>query len=419
MTNGPGREQLLHLLAEAAEIEHNLLCCYLYAAFSLKRSATEGLRPEEAAAVVSWHESIMGIALEEMAHLAMVANLTVAIGGRPHFNRPNLPVPPGYHPADLIVKLARFDMDTLDHFIYLERPAGATVADGKGFDHYARYERSASAAGRAVMPYAADYETVAELYQALRDGFVSLADDIGEEALFRGDEKSQVGGELLKLPALVTVAKLESALSAIDTIIVQGEGSGADIQDSHYARFCTIKQEYTRLLAARPAFEPAWPAATNPVMRRPIDAKDRAFVESRRAAEVLDISNSLYNLLLRLLGQAYARARPDEATTSALLGLAMKSMRVFGMTAEYLATLPASDGEPHVHAGVTFTIFRATEPLAEGESEWAVIAERVNEIAIRLREVASGTPALQAAMREVDALRASASQRANRGVSGS
>jgi hypothetical protein len=32
---GP-REQLFHLLAEAAEIEHTLMCCYLYAAFSLK-----------------------------------------------------------------------------------------------------------------------------------------------------------------------------------------------------------------------------------------------------------------------------------------------------------------------------------------------------------------------------------------------
>src|SRR5688500_1911197 len=32
-----GREQLFHLLAEAAEVEHTLMCCYLYAAFSLKR----------------------------------------------------------------------------------------------------------------------------------------------------------------------------------------------------------------------------------------------------------------------------------------------------------------------------------------------------------------------------------------------
>jgi len=34
------RERLVHLLTEAAEIERNLLCSYLYAAFSLKRGAT-------------------------------------------------------------------------------------------------------------------------------------------------------------------------------------------------------------------------------------------------------------------------------------------------------------------------------------------------------------------------------------------
>jgi len=33
------REQLAHLLAEAAKLQHNLLCCYLYAAFTQKKVA--------------------------------------------------------------------------------------------------------------------------------------------------------------------------------------------------------------------------------------------------------------------------------------------------------------------------------------------------------------------------------------------
>ena len=37
MMKPPAREQLLHTLYEAAELEHNLMCTYLYAAFSLKR----------------------------------------------------------------------------------------------------------------------------------------------------------------------------------------------------------------------------------------------------------------------------------------------------------------------------------------------------------------------------------------------
>ncbi|HSO41822.1 MAG TPA: ferritin-like domain-containing protein [Rhodospirillales bacterium] len=38
------REQLFHLLAEAAEIEHTLMCSYLYAAFSLKTRSGDGPR---------------------------------------------------------------------------------------------------------------------------------------------------------------------------------------------------------------------------------------------------------------------------------------------------------------------------------------------------------------------------------------
>ena len=45
----PTREQLIHKLYEAAEIEHNLMCTYLYAAFTLKDGEAEGLSAEEAA----------------------------------------------------------------------------------------------------------------------------------------------------------------------------------------------------------------------------------------------------------------------------------------------------------------------------------------------------------------------------------
>ena len=44
----------LHALYEAAELEHNLMCTYLYAAFSLKDGEADGLSAEEAAAVKRW-----------------------------------------------------------------------------------------------------------------------------------------------------------------------------------------------------------------------------------------------------------------------------------------------------------------------------------------------------------------------------
>ena len=87
------REALYYMLCEAAELEHGIMCQYLYAAFSLKQSEEEGLRPEEAQAVQSWRKRISHVATQEMLHLSLVQNLLSAIGGAPHLSRPNFPHP--------------------------------------------------------------------------------------------------------------------------------------------------------------------------------------------------------------------------------------------------------------------------------------------------------------------------------------
>jgi hypothetical protein len=79
----PSREILLHQLYEAAELEHNLMCTYLYAAFSLRNGESEGLSEKEAAAVAGWRRAIIAVATEEMGHLCAVWNITVALGGSP------------------------------------------------------------------------------------------------------------------------------------------------------------------------------------------------------------------------------------------------------------------------------------------------------------------------------------------------
>src|SRR2546430_1882086 len=76
-TNPPSREQLLYWLHEAAEIEHHLMCCYLYAAFSLKRQDAHW-SAEQSAAVQRWRQTIMSVVFEEMSHLALVGNLANA-----------------------------------------------------------------------------------------------------------------------------------------------------------------------------------------------------------------------------------------------------------------------------------------------------------------------------------------------------
>src|SRR5450432_1854240 len=86
------RVQLYSALSEAAELEHNFLCLYLYAVCSLKRTTDEGVSPKQLTAIERWPPIILGVALEEMNHLTLVSNITAAIGASPNFMRPNFPV---------------------------------------------------------------------------------------------------------------------------------------------------------------------------------------------------------------------------------------------------------------------------------------------------------------------------------------
>src|SRR5215475_6967145 len=102
------REILINRLYEASELEHNLMCTYLYAAFSLKDGEAEGLGAAEAAAVRRWRSVLLQVAIEEMGHLVAVWNITAALGGSPRIGRTNFPLDPGYLPASITVRLAPF-----------------------------------------------------------------------------------------------------------------------------------------------------------------------------------------------------------------------------------------------------------------------------------------------------------------------
>ena len=179
---GADREQLVHTLYEAAELEHNLMCTYLYAAFSLKDGANEGLRADEAEAVTRWRRVILDVAIEEMGHLVAVWNITAALGAAPRIGRANFPLDPGSLPAGVVVKLAPFNRDTLQHFIHLERPDGSLEPDGEGYAPELRFVRGS--VGPRLTPMALDYDTVGAFYATLSEGLRRFVGDIGEDAAF-------------------------------------------------------------------------------------------------------------------------------------------------------------------------------------------------------------------------------------------
>src|SRR6266568_1094593 len=112
------REHLWNLLVQACQVEHLIMCQYLYAGFSLKTGPDEGLTAEQADAVARWHQVLTGIAVEEMLHFALVANVMTAIGAAPSLTRPNFPRRSEYLPPGVQFALLPFGDAALTHFLY-------------------------------------------------------------------------------------------------------------------------------------------------------------------------------------------------------------------------------------------------------------------------------------------------------------
>lgn len=385
------REQLLHLLAEAAEIEHTLMCSYLYAAFSLKRAGEPGVSEEQGEALERWRKAIIDVAVEEMGHLVIVANLAVAVGGRPHFGRPAFPVAAGYFPSGVAVRLTGFSSETLEHFIFLERPQGVAGEDAPSFaqDDYVREQ-----AQPGLMPSAQDYATIGHLYDAIRANVEGLHRRLGREGLFLGGPGGQIGPEVIDLEGVRPIVSLADANAAIDMVVEQGEGSSADRDDSHYRSFLVIRDDLDRLTRTDPEFAPAWPVADSPVLRRPAEPDGRVFIDHTEAARLLDFACAVYGLLLRCLVQSFGRVGAQApAEKKALVSAAIDLMHALGDASTRLARLPASPELDGVYAGMSFTMLRGVEPLLPGAIERSLLNERVGELASTEVELGGGTKA--------------------------
>jgi CDGSH-type Zn-finger protein/uncharacterized Fe-S cluster protein YjdI len=374
----PTREQLIHALYEAAELEHDLMCTYLYAAFSLRDGDTAGFSADEAAAVVRWRSVIVKVAVEEMGHLTAVWNITAALGGAPRFGRSNFPLEAGLLPAGVVVKLAPFSAAALQHFIHLERPGGSSEPEGAGFDPELYFTRGTQAP--RLTPMAVDYDTVGVFYEMLGENLRAFVAEHGENVAFCGDPLLQLSPDEVALLGAKPVVCLKTALAAFSAIVKQGEGAPEDSVDSHFQKFAIIRDELNALLAVNPAFTPAFPSALNPVLRPPMRREGRVWIEDEDAAATVDLANAGYALMLRLMAYSYVvpRPRPEKALS---ITLALGLMRAVTHLAEHAARLPAGPSHPGCNAGMSFTALRDAAPLLPGASAARFITERFDQLA--------------------------------------
>src|SRR6202008_4846863 len=139
------------------------------------------------------------------------------------------------------------------------------------------------------------------------------------------------------------------------------------------------REELQRLKAANPAFEPAHPAAVNPVLRKPVRQGHRVWIEDEEAAETVDLANTAYMLMLRLISPSYLvpRRNPVKALC---IDLALGLMRAMAPLAERAARLPAGPSNQDCNAGMSFTAPRDAAPLPPGASAGKFFIERLHEL---------------------------------------
>jgi hypothetical protein len=371
------REALIYMLCEAAELEHGIMCQYLFAAFSLKQSTDEGLTADELKVVTRWREQISHVATQEMLHLALVHNVMAAIGGAPHLARVNLPARANHYPAGVQLALLPFGEQALQHFMFLERPEGMDLADADGLAAVGRAEPLMAVGD--IVPRLQDFATVGHLYRSIEAGLARLAGKLGEQWLFIGPTSAQATAADFRWPELIAVTDLASARRALEEILEQGEGPRGDWRDAHFGQFVAILDQYRQMRADNPAFDPVRPVLTANV--RPVDHADVPLVTDPLTAEIMDLFNVGYETLLLALERYFAHTEETDAQLSTLADVSVGLM--FGVLkplGDLITALPAGPEYPGRTAGPSFELFYESDYLMPHRAAaWALLEERLRD----------------------------------------
>jgi hypothetical protein len=353
------------------------MCEYLYAQLSLKRTAGEGLTPEQLARVQAWESALIGVVKQEMLHLALATNILTAVGAVPHFERPNMPILSRWYPPGVQIAFLPFGEQALRHFMYLERPEGMTLADAEGFAAQPGIQPLASIE-RPTVAVPEQWRTVGHLYRGIEAGLARLCRRHGEKAVFIGPPAAQAVTATFEWKELTAVTGLASASRAIELIVEQGEGARGDWVKSHFGTFTGILEDFLAMQAADPGFDPARPVEPAYV-RLPPDVESGTLIEDLLTARVADLCNGLYEVMLQVLSRYYVHEGETPAELETLARTAKHLMNwVMRPLGSVLTTLPIGPSHPGRTAGPAFEIARpASFVLPHREPAWKIISERL------------------------------------------
>lgn len=306
---------LQELLVNAIRLEHATIPPYLAAAYSLESAGNRTIRL-----------AIEEIAIEEMAHMAIAANVLNAIDGRPEFDRPDfIPSYPTLLPmnvGDLVVGIKKFSKPLVGvEFMQIEEP-----------------ETPLHFPDANAMPIEVEFATIGAFYRALMDKITQLGDEI-----FKGNPDRQIFEHSGFPPnKLFAVTNAETAVRALERIVKDGEGTtelpfDEDNELAHYYRFEEIFRGRTlsKDLAIPEGYsfgDPKILFDEAGVADFPDNPKAGDYAQGSLERTKIDEVNVLYSDLLRTLQVAF-----DGHPTQILDSLGV--MRKFRLAARRLVSL--------------------------------------------------------------------------------
>ena len=216
----------------AIEIEHATIPAYMSALFSLK----DGTNRDPAFVIHT-------VAVEEMLHMSLAANVLNAIGGRPAIKNPAFvpeypTVLPHFYDSPF-VQIEPFSKDAIRTFMQIERRRLA-----REYEHVESRQ----------------YRTIGEFYRAIERALKYVCCVSSESVVFSGDTSKQIppseyyGSE----GSMIVVQGLETALKALHLIVDQGEGdagTGHELKSGAGERvYDETSSEYFSVDPGRPRF---------------------------------------------------------------------------------------------------------------------------------------------------------------------
>jgi Ferritin-like len=345
-----GKPRVVMLLQTAAELEHELSCQYLYAAFTIKSGGDPGLTPSQASRLDQWEQQVTKVAIQEMSHLMMASNLLTALGSDPHLWRPNFPQPATrYSKIGLPSMLAPFTLATASRFMCWEKPD----AHGWWQSWCQRVAQGARDGDAAPSDDAEDYGTIGALYDEIRDSLNAHPDWIDPTTVPR-----QVTSKLIPFtPRVPAVTDATVASQTIDLIVTEGEGISDWESTSHFAYFHQIVEQLSAAGDNPSPFEPAWPTVENPAYVASLAPPGANVIDDPAASALGLLFNDAYRLLMCLLGRLFVSDGESRAERQTLANLALGLMPlVVGRLGTLLTRVPAGSTYPGLYAGPSFEL---------------------------------------------------------------